>query len=173
MQTKKNQVIPHTLFPRLPTPAPTPHPSTTSPLQADTQSSTLLRSRCPNHLNLPHLTTSATQLISRRMHKSSLCLLSFKVQQFKYLVKSMSEQPRGSNQCRRTNSEDGSIISFHHFMTRQFTRQFLLACECFQNKWTWIFKVIFKSLMSDAFNWINSRFGSGIHAEAWWLHAGF
>ena len=28
-------------------------------LQADTQSSTLLCSRCPNHLNLPRLTTSA------------------------------------------------------------------------------------------------------------------
>ena len=53
-------------------------PSTTNPLQADTQSSTLLRSRCPNHLNLPRLTTSATQLIPRRLHKSSLRLLSFK-----------------------------------------------------------------------------------------------
>ena len=51
--------------------------STTNPLQADTQSSTLLRSRCPNHLNLPRLTTSATQLIPRRLHKSSLRLLSF------------------------------------------------------------------------------------------------
>ena len=53
-------------------------PSTTNPLQADTQSSTLLCSRCPNHLILPPLTTSATQLIPRRMHKSSLRLLSFK-----------------------------------------------------------------------------------------------
>ena len=53
-------------------------PSTTNPLQADTQSSTLLRSRCPNHLNLPRLTTSATQLIPRRLHKSSLRFLSFK-----------------------------------------------------------------------------------------------
>ena len=35
-------------------------PATSTFLQADTQSSTLLRSRCPNHLNLPHLTTSAT-----------------------------------------------------------------------------------------------------------------
>ena len=40
-------------------------PSTTNPLQADTQSSTLVRSRCPNHLNLPRLITSATQLIPR------------------------------------------------------------------------------------------------------------
>ena len=44
-------------------------PSTTNPLQADTQSSTLLRSRCPNHLNPPRLTTSATQY-PRRLHKS-------------------------------------------------------------------------------------------------------
>ena len=49
-------------------------PSTTNPLQA----STLWRSRCPNHLNLPRLTTSATQLIPRRLHKSSLRFLSFK-----------------------------------------------------------------------------------------------
>ena len=53
-------------------------PSTTNLLQADTQSSTLLRFRCSNHLNLPHPTTSATQLIPRRMHKSSLRFLSFK-----------------------------------------------------------------------------------------------
>ena len=52
--------------------------STTNPLQAETQSSSLLCSRCPNHLNLPRLTTSATQLIPRRMHKSSLRFLSFK-----------------------------------------------------------------------------------------------
>ena len=71
MQTKQLHVIPHTLL--FPTsfyscsdPSPTPPP--TLP-QADTQSSTLLRSRCPNHLN--RLTTSATQLIPRRMHKSS------------------------------------------------------------------------------------------------------
>ena len=53
-------------------------PSTTNPLQADTQSSTLLGSRCPNHLNLPRLTTSAAQLKPRRLHKSSLRFLSFK-----------------------------------------------------------------------------------------------
>ena len=70
MQTKQPHVILHTLFLCLLTPAPTPRPSTTNPLQADTQSSTLLRSRCPNHLNLPRLTTSATQLIPRRLHKS-------------------------------------------------------------------------------------------------------
>ena len=35
-------------------------PATSTFLQADTQSSTLVRFRCPNHLNLPCLTTSAT-----------------------------------------------------------------------------------------------------------------
>ena len=52
-------------------------PSTTNLLQADTQSGTLLSSRCVNHLNLPRLTTSATQLIPRRMHKSSLTFSVF------------------------------------------------------------------------------------------------
>ena len=37
-----------------------------------------LRSRCPNHVNLPRLTTSATQLIPRGVHQSSLRFLSFK-----------------------------------------------------------------------------------------------
>ena len=35
-------------------------PATTTFLQADNQSSLPLRSKCPNHLNLPRLTTSAT-----------------------------------------------------------------------------------------------------------------
>ena len=51
-------------------------PATTF-LQADTQSSPLLRSTCPNHLNLPRLTTSATLCIPRRLYKSTLCFLSF------------------------------------------------------------------------------------------------
>ena len=76
MQTKQFHVIPNTLFPCLPTPSPTSRPLHHHPLQADTQSSTLLRSRCPNHLNLPRLTTSATQLMPRRLHKSSLRFLS-------------------------------------------------------------------------------------------------
>ena len=41
-------------------------PATSTFLQADTQSSTLLRSRCPNHLNLPRLTTSTTLSICPR-----------------------------------------------------------------------------------------------------------
>ena len=43
-------------------------------LQADTQSSTLLRSRCPNHLDLPRLTTSATLCTPWRLYKSTLCI---------------------------------------------------------------------------------------------------
>ena len=40
-------------------------PATTTFLQADTQSSPLLRSTCPNHLNLPRFTTSATLWIPK------------------------------------------------------------------------------------------------------------
>ena len=48
----------------LPLPAHQPHltPATTTFLQTDTQSSPLLRSACPNHLNLPRLTTSTCKL---------------------------------------------------------------------------------------------------------------
>ena len=58
------------IFLLCPDPSPPPPPTL---LQADTQSSTLLRSRCPNHLNLPRLTTSATQLIPRRLLLDSWC----------------------------------------------------------------------------------------------------
>ena len=76
MQTKHFHVIIHTLFPSLPIPPLTLHltPATSTFLQADTQSSTLLRFRCPNHLNLPRLTTSATLCTPRR---STLHFLSF------------------------------------------------------------------------------------------------
>ena len=53
-------------------------PATTPFLQADTQSSPLLRSTCPNYLNLPHLTTFATLWIPKRLYKSSLRFLSFR-----------------------------------------------------------------------------------------------
>ena len=43
----------------------------------DTQSSPLLRSTCPNHLNLPRLTTSATLWTLKRLYKSTLRFLSF------------------------------------------------------------------------------------------------
>ena len=42
-------------------------PATTTFLQADTQSSSLLHSICPNHLNLPHLTTSSTLCTPKRL----------------------------------------------------------------------------------------------------------
>ena len=55
-------------------------PTTSTFLQADTQSSPLLRSTCPNHLNLPPLTTSAMlwTVTPKRMYKTSLCSLSFR-----------------------------------------------------------------------------------------------
>jgi len=43
---------------------------------ADTQSSALFRSTWPNHLNLPHLTTSLTNFIPRRSLNFSLDFLS-------------------------------------------------------------------------------------------------
>ena len=48
-------------------------PATTTFLQADAQSSPFLRSTCPNHLNLPRLTTSTP----KRLYKSTLRFLSF------------------------------------------------------------------------------------------------
>ena len=52
-------------------------PATTTFLQADTQSSPFLRSTCPNHLNLPYLTTSSTLCTSRILYKSTQRFLSF------------------------------------------------------------------------------------------------
>ena len=52
--------------------------ATSTFLQADTQSSPLLCSRCLNYLNLPpSLTTSATLWIPKRLCKTSLRFLSF------------------------------------------------------------------------------------------------
>ena len=53
VQTKLNHIILHTFIPSLPPSTITSHPATTTFLQADTQSSPLLHSTCPNHLNLP------------------------------------------------------------------------------------------------------------------------
>ena len=50
--------------------------ATSTLLQDDTQSSAFLHSRCPNHLNLPCLNTSATISIPKRPYKSSLRFLS-------------------------------------------------------------------------------------------------
>ena len=51
-------------------------PATTTFLQADTQLSSLVLSTCPNHLNLPRLTTSSTLCTPKRLYKSTLRLLS-------------------------------------------------------------------------------------------------
>ena len=52
-------------------------PATTTFLQANTQSSPFLYSTCPNHLNLPRLTTSATLSTPKWLYKSTLRFLSF------------------------------------------------------------------------------------------------
>src|SRR5207245_10453993 len=52
-------------------------PSTTKPLQPETQSSAFLRSTCPNHLNLPLLITSNTLSTSKRFRISSISTLLF------------------------------------------------------------------------------------------------
>ena len=45
-------------------------PATSTFLQADAQSSPLLCSRCPNHLNLPRFTTSATlSIVPKRLYQ--------------------------------------------------------------------------------------------------------
>src|SRR5512139_837469 len=54
-------------------------PSTSKYLQADTQSLSLLRSRCPNHLSLPRLTTSDTSSTFKRLYTSLLDILFFRV----------------------------------------------------------------------------------------------
>ena len=55
-------------------------PATSTYLEADTQSSTLLRSRCPNHLNLPCLTTSATLCTMYIAQINSAALLNEPIQ---------------------------------------------------------------------------------------------
>src|SRR6266536_738083 len=47
-------------------------PTTSIFLQADVQSSLSFRSKCPNHFNLPRLTTSVTPSSHKRLFKSSL-----------------------------------------------------------------------------------------------------
>src|SRR6266516_1922325 len=54
-------------------------PTTSTFLHLETQSSASLRSTCPNHLNLPQLTTLSTPSISNPCLSSSLVLLSFRV----------------------------------------------------------------------------------------------
>src|SRR6266516_3643896 len=54
-------------------------PITSRFLHLETQSSASLRSTCPNHLNLPQLTTLSTPSIPNPCLSSSLVLLSFRV----------------------------------------------------------------------------------------------
>src|SRR6184192_4899492 len=54
-------------------------PTTSKFLHLKTQSSASLRSTCPNHLNLPRLTTLSTPTIPSPHLSSSLDLLSFRV----------------------------------------------------------------------------------------------
>src|SRR6266446_2210661 len=68
-----SKLSPHVLLP-LPLPL---DPSTTTLLHFDTQSSLALRSTCPNHLNLPTVTTSVTNSIPRRCFRFSMLTLSF------------------------------------------------------------------------------------------------
>ena len=70
LPTRQFHVVIHTFSPSLPIPPLTSHPchgATSTFLQTDTQSSTLICSRCPNHLNLPNLTTSTTLRIPRKL----------------------------------------------------------------------------------------------------------
>ena len=78
MQTKQLLVIPHTLFSRLPTPAPTPRPLHQQPSASRHPIIYTLTFQMSKPSQSSTLTTSATQLIQRRLHKSSLRLLSFK-----------------------------------------------------------------------------------------------
>ena len=58
-------------------PLPTHLTPATTFLHSITQSSTPLQSSCPNHINLPHLTTSATLWTPRRLYiESTLSALS-------------------------------------------------------------------------------------------------
>src|SRR6266516_5883615 len=68
----------HSLHVFLPLPFFTP-PITSKFLHLETQSLSTLRSRCPNHLNLPRLTTLSTPSIPNPCLSSSPVLLSFRV----------------------------------------------------------------------------------------------
>ena len=59
-------------------------PATSTFIQVNTQSSTLLRFRCPNHLNLPYFTTSATLCIPKRLYNSTLRFLFILHQKWKH-----------------------------------------------------------------------------------------
>ena len=75
-------------------------PATSTFLQVDTQPSMLLRSRCPNHLNLPRLITSATLWTHRKLYKSTLCFLCFSDTPHIHLIIIRSVLSRLSVMCR-------------------------------------------------------------------------
>ena len=90
-----SSLTPHTLFPRLPTSAPTPRPLHHQPSASRHPIIYILRSRCPNHLNLPRLTTSATldfdscQIKLRYWNKIEN---EIKVRYWKYIVANIFEK---------------------------------------------------------------------------------
>src|SRR3989442_13143226 len=71
-------VFTHSIHVFLPLPFLIP-PTTSKFLHLETQSSSLLRSTCPYHLNRPRLTTLSTLSIPNPCLSSSLVLLSFRV----------------------------------------------------------------------------------------------
>ena len=77
VQTQLIHIILYTFSPSLPAPTCTSHPCHHHISTADTQSSPLLRSTCPNHLNLPHLTTSAMLWTPKSLYKSTGTSISF------------------------------------------------------------------------------------------------
>ena len=80
VQTKHLHIILHTFIPSLP-----PSTRTSRPCHHHISHFALpppiipplLRSTCPNHLNLSRLTTSSTLCTTKSLYKSTLCFLSF------------------------------------------------------------------------------------------------
>ena len=96
-------------------------PATSTFLQADTQSSPLLRSTCPNHLNLPHLTTSATLCTPRRLYKSTLRFLSFNDTPHIHLTISYHHRHHRPNIRYRWAVFSGEISSDSFLLNRKFS----------------------------------------------------
>ena len=80
MQTKLICVIFYTFSPSLSAPAHTSYPwhcHISTGQHPIISTLTKLRSTCPNHLNLPHLTTSAMLWTPKKLYKNSFLFLSF------------------------------------------------------------------------------------------------
>src|SRR5580692_7203893 len=71
------RILLHALHPGLSTSISTPSPTTDISLHFDTQSSSLLRSTCPNHRSLLRTTRSATPTIPNRSNNPCELFLSF------------------------------------------------------------------------------------------------